>query len=221
MKEVLPLSNGKALQITETALSDEEGTYPFAKMTDIRTLDDEDDEHVHFVVMCNGEHHYTCDSHHFQTVLKIIDLYHHQGEAPKAKVEKAQKPIAKEHVTPKKTLQEPVKSSVNVPLMLALIAALFLLIMDINNILTARTGNHTWAFELGVTIGMLAMRDFLILLSAGIVFNSLGLFMKNQILTLIGAIIYSVAILFTPRMVLWQPFIPAILGWLGYLKGRR
>ncbi len=65
------------------------------------------------------------------------------------------------------------------------------------------------------------MRDFLILLSAGIAFNSLGLFMKNQILTLIGAIIYSVAILFTPRMVLWQPFIPAILGWLGYLKGRR
>ena len=44
MKEVLPLSNGKALQITETALSDEEGTYPFAKMTDIRTLDDEDDD---------------------------------------------------------------------------------------------------------------------------------------------------------------------------------
>ncbi len=31
MKEVLPLSNGKALQITETALSDEEGDVSFCE----------------------------------------------------------------------------------------------------------------------------------------------------------------------------------------------
>lgn len=221
MKDILLLSNGKQLHITETALSDEDGTYPYNQITDIRTLDDEDDEHVHFVVMCNGEHHYTCDSHDFQTVLNIIDLYHHQGKAPQPQKEKEKKPIAREHVIPKKTIQKPVKSSVNVPLMLALIVALFLLIMDINNILTARTGIQNWAYQAGVTIGILAMRDFLVLLTVGIIFNSLGLFIKKQIFTLIGAIVYTVAVFFTPKVIIWEPMVPALLAWLGYWKGRK